>query len=179
MNPPFTFDDRSDVAALVYRAGENPDGVLAGFLRDLHGQGFDAVGLLQRSRTSGCGDAAFALFPPDDPPDAPRYGRVGDELDDRARRLVELLEERPDILVLNRFGWQEANGAGLLDVLARALVREVPVVIAVPEPLFAHWLDLTGGLSVRLPCDRAKLDSWWRSLWQPHPPGTMICERDK
>ncbi|NUB09005.1 DUF2478 domain-containing protein [Azospirillum sp. Vi22] len=63
-------------------------------------------------------------------------------MQDRGNRLTALVEERPDIVVLNRFGWQELKGAGLLEVLDLALACEVPVAIAVPEPLFARWLGV-------------------------------------
>ncbi|MGY0711259.1 DUF2478 domain-containing protein [Azospirillum argentinense] len=181
---PLVFDDRSDVAAVVYRAGDDPDRLLAGFLRDLHGQGFDAVGVLQHRRPTGTGDAAsvtFDLFPdagtPTDP--LPSPAPVGAALQDRGNRLAALVEERPDIVVLNRFGWQELNGAGLIEVLDMALAREVPVAIAVPEPLFARWLELSRGLAVRVPCDRAGLDRWWRALWQPSRSRATVCDRYK
>ena len=38
----------------------------------------------------------------------------------------------PDLLVLNKFGKVEAEGRGLLDLVAMAVDRGVPVVIGVP-----------------------------------------------
>ncbi|WP_042693847.1 DUF2478 domain-containing protein [Azospirillum sp. B506] len=181
VRPPF--DDRSDVAAVVYGSTDNPDRLLSGFLFNLQTQGFDAVGIVQVRRKAPLGGGAphgFRLLSgqgtlsSDAEPDGESLAGIG-------RRLAVLVDGRPDIVVLNRFGWQELNGAGLLDVLHLAMLREVPAVIAVPEALFPHWLDLANGLTVRLPCDRAALDRWWVSLWRAPPGGRhpTACERDK
>ncbi|WP_376966954.1 DUF2478 domain-containing protein [Azospirillum sp. A26] len=181
VQPPF--DDRSDVAAVVYGGTDDPDRLLSGFLLDLQTQGFDAVGIVQVRREApleGRPAHGFRLLSgqgspsPDDDPGGESLAGIG-------RRLAALVEGRPDIVVLNRFGWQELNGSGLLDVLHLAMLREVPAVIAVPEALFPHWLELANGLTVRLPCDRAALDRWWVSLWRAAPGGRppTVCERDK
>ncbi len=206
---PPVFDDHSEVAAVVYGGGEDPDALLAAFLRDLHRQGFDAVGIVQRHNPVHGGGAPveFTLLPDDDRAGGDRAGgdradgsqadggwavdpaRPSDPLDACGRalqgvgqRLSALVEHRPDLVVLNRFGWQECNGSGLLDVLRLAIEREVPVVIAVPEALFARWLDLANGLAVKLPCDRRSLDRWWTALWRAPAPADRrptACERYK
>ncbi len=182
VRPPF--DDRSDVAAVVYGRAEDPDTLLAGFLRDAHAQGFDAVGVVQARHDPTLNRPAavdFQMFPDESTVGAPADG-CGRALLGVGQRLARLVEQRPDIVVLNRFGWQELNGAGLLDVLQLAILREVPAVIAVPEALFPHWLDLANGLTVRLACDRGALDRWWRSLWRAPPLArrrSTTCERYK
>lgn len=85
-------------------------------------------------------------------------------------------------MVLNRFGWLEANGSGLLGVLEEAIERDIPVVIAVPEGLFARWLIVAQGLAVRLNCDRVSVDRWWQRLrCVPRTAGLNenFCERYK
>lgn len=181
VRPPF--DDRSDVAAIVYRQMDDPDALLAAFLHDLHAQGFEAVGVMQARRPPPDGGAAvdFRLFP-GERPDGGATDACGTALPMLGHRLARLVEQRPDIVVLNRFGWLELNGAGLLDVLQLAILHEVPAVIAVPEALFPHWLDLAGGLTVKLPCTRSALDRWWRSLWRAPPPAgrhPTPCEHSK
>lgn len=176
------FDDRSDVAAVVYGRADDPDTLLAAFLHDLHAQGFDAVGVVQTRHASppdGRAAIDFRLLPDEVAIGADCCGTalrgVGD-------RLAQRVGQRPDIVVLNRFGWQELNGAGLLDVLRLAIAREVPAVIAVPDALFPQWLDLAGGLMVKLPCRRDALDRWWRALWRAPPPAgrrSTACERYK
>jgi len=177
-----SFDDRSDVAAVVYGRADDPDALLGAFLRDLHAQGFDAVGVVQTRRAPSRDDRTavdFRLLPEDDATGAKSCGTALRGVGDRLARLVE---QRPDVVVLNRFGWLELNGAGLLDVLQLAILREVPAVIAVLYALFPQWLDLAEGLTVKLPCRRDALDRWWRSLWRGPPPAgrrSTACERYK
>jgi hypothetical protein len=47
-NPPPLFDSESEVAAVTFGPGEEPDVVLDRFVRDLCSKGYDAVGLMQR-----------------------------------------------------------------------------------------------------------------------------------
>jgi hypothetical protein len=81
---------------------------------------------------------------------------------------LQSLERRPDVIVLNRFGSLEVCGCGLIEVLNKAIDRDVPVLIAVPDALFRTWLNAVQGLAVKLQCDRNDLDRWWKSA-QPAP----------
>jgi hypothetical protein len=164
-----------DVAALVYQPGEDPDRSLSNFLHDLRIRGYNAAGLLQRCRP-GLQDAhdpvEFYLVP------GGSTGARGAKQDTAARcssaqlqhlcdRFLQLLERRPDIAVLNRFGSLELCGLGLIEVLNTAIDRDVPVLIAVPDALFGSWLRTVQGLAVKLR-NRNDLDRWWKSV-QPAP----------
>ena len=185
------FHAECDVAAVVYGAGDDPDAVLASFIHDLRAQGFDAAGLLQRRssrRPDTSGPAEFFLIPDADAhracwePQSSQAGYCATQLQDLGARLGLALDRRPDLIVLNRFGWLEASGSGLLSLLAHAIERDVPVAIAVPEGLFSRWLTVAQGLAVRLQCDRASLDCWWdgiRGLSSAARPHTAFCERCK
>lgn len=181
------FDGECDVAAMVYGLAEDPDAILEDFVRRLMRRGFDAVGVVQRrsaSDRSGRGTPEFLILPDDERPrpssdagDAPGAVIAGVNA-----TLSAALRRRPDALVLNRFGSLETRGGGLLDVLAQAIARDVPVAIAVPEALFANWLRLAEGLAVRVRPDARSLEAWWRSLAKS-PPATLaretFCERYK
>ena len=175
------FHSECDVATLVYGPADQPDAVLEAFVEDLRRQGFDAVGLLQRRRSrslAACDPIDYFLIEREgEGPDA-REARAaasascGSRLLDLGEQVAHILERRPDIVVLNRFGWLEASGSGLLGLLADAIERDVPVLTAVPEPLFARWLDVAQGLAVRLRCDRDSIDRWWAALGRAAlPPG--------
>jgi len=185
------FHAECDVAALVYRTAEDPDGVLAGFTYDLRSQGFDAVGLLQRHNPrerDNCEPVEFLLVPAmaaQRSCSEPRCSAVlqcGIQLQDLGERLGLALERNPDIVVLNRFGWLEANGSGLLNVLTAAIEQDIPVAIAVPEALFDRWLTVSQGLAVKLSCDRASLDRWWNAVRRSSlaaTPSSTFCEYHK
>jgi len=93
--------------------------------------------------------------------------------------LAERVKARPDILIINRFGYREAIGGGLLGVLAEALELNIPTLIAVPRALFSHWLALSNGLAVKLDCRRGEIHRWWHSV-SPRLPFTRgestFCE---
>jgi hypothetical protein len=170
------FDSQCDLAALVYGPDQNPDEVLRGFAADLDGRGYRSVGLLQLGHH--CLDPELSamlihsgerlrLFQ-----DLGRCAQgcrldVG-QLMEAGVRIAEAIDDGADLVVINRFGRQEREGKGLLHVIARALEADIPVVIAVPETGFADWLTFSGGMSVRLRCDRDALEFWWSGVSRRH-----------
>ena len=168
--PQDLFAADSDVAALVYSPGDDPDALLHSFATNLIAGGFDPVGLLQRRRGTR---VDFVLMP-----DASTVGA----LSAAAPSLLDAVRRRPDLLIVNRFGSAELSGGGLLGVLVEAVRRDVPVLIAVPRALFPDWLAFSGGLTIRLDCTRNDLDRWWASLSKPPLPWSRshtICEQMK
>jgi len=73
-----------------------------------------------------------------------------------------LAAARPDILVVNKFGRHEAAGGGFRDVIAGALMDDVPVLVGVGALNLAAFTAFTGGMAERLPPERAALMSWLR-----------------
>jgi hypothetical protein len=167
------FHSECDVAALVYGQNDDPDVLLRTFARRLIGEGFDALGVVQRRGAIDAGrpgPAKFVLLPDEGGlDDDRRYGVSGGidyaiHLEEVAARLASALRRRPDLLILNRYGSMEVAGAGLLRVLSAAIELDIPVVIAVPEALFGRWLTFASGLAVRLKPSLDALNGWWRSL---------------
>lgn len=70
--------------------------------------------------------------------------------------------DRAQILVVNKFGKQEAWGRGLAPVIAEALDREMPVLVGVNGLNLPPFLEFVGSLSTPLPPDRDKILSWCR-----------------
>jgi hypothetical protein len=176
---------------MVYGPTDDPDAILEAFIQRLVGDGFDALGVLQRRSLGDQGNfgpAEFLVLSEvdwrQDAVDIRRSKEAdsGTVLRSASATLSMALKRRPDVLVLNRFGSLESVGSGLLDVLAQAIELDVPVVIAVPEALFAKWLTLAEGLAVKLKPDLLSLDFWWRSLGKTSPSetsGATCCERFK
>ncbi len=64
----------------------------------------------------------------------------------RAIALVsDTLRERPQLLMLNKFGKAEAEGGGFRPLIAAALEQGVPVLIAVPLRNLDAWRNFAGG----------------------------------
>jgi hypothetical protein len=180
-----------DVAALVYRQGENPDALLRRFAIRRQGLGLDVLGVVQRrERNAARGTKSFELLLMSGDQLISETGSAGAmgnlsptaALDRVATYLSRELRRRPDIVILNRFGSFERAGAGLVRVLAEAIQFDVPVVIAVPEALFGDWIVAVAGLAVKVKPNLAALEHWWRSLSRAPSPGAApesFCSRFK
>ena len=167
------FDSQCDLAALVYEAHEDPDGVLHALATDLRGRGYRAVGLVQLGHH--CVDA---------PTLTAKLVHSGEELQifqdlgacakgcrldvgrllDAGVQIARAIDEGADLVVFNRFGRQELEGKGLLHLIERALSADIPVVIAVPSHRFADWIKFANGMSVKLRCNRKALETWWKTV---------------
>ncbi|HRN99905.1 DUF2478 domain-containing protein [Nitrobacter sp.] len=169
------FDAQCDLAALVYREGENPDNVLYEFASGLNASGYRAVGIVQLGRH--CIDAGLSamLMPTGehlqlhqslDQESAGCRLDVG-QLTSAGERIATTLDAGADILIVNRFGRQERKGKGFSHLIERALGDDVPVVIAVPHHHFDDLIKFTGGMTVKLHCDYESLDAWWGLVSTP------------
>ncbi|MCC2112892.1 MAG: DUF2478 domain-containing protein [Hyphomicrobiales bacterium] len=68
-----------------------------------------------------------------------------------------------DILVLNKFGKQEADGRGLRDTIAKAVAAGIPVLVALNAALIPAWDEFSGGEGVTLKPDRAEIERWLKA----------------
>lgn len=74
--------------------------------------------------------------------------------------LMGALQEKPDILILNKFGKVELEGSGLRDVIALAVEREVPAIVGVPYRNLDHWRIFSAGLADECPVAAPDLQKW-------------------
>lgn len=74
------------------------------------------------------------------------------------------IEDRVDLVVLNRFGRAESLGGGLLASLTSAVAAGMPVLTAVRAPYDAAWAQFHGGLGRELPPDLKSIVAWGRQL---------------
>jgi hypothetical protein len=188
------FDAQCDVAAVVYGSEDDPDRVLIDFADELRRSGLRPVGVVQTSRTCQSvspmfgvvmlpGGEVVSLVP--DLQDCDGGCRLdGERLAELVKRLASAITDGADLVIINRFGRSEAEGGGLIDLIAQALDADIPVLIAVPERRFADWIRFSHGMNVRLACCRESLDRWWRSVAgpatrrRPNSP-TTFCELAK
>ena len=167
-----TFDAQSDLAALVYEPHQNPDVVLRAFANDLNAQGHRAVGLVQVGHR--CVDSNLSALLVHTGERVPLLQDLdtcatGCRLDvgrllEAGTRIANAIDTGADIVIINRFGKQEREGKGLAYLIERALDADIPVVIAVSSHRFADWIKFASGMSVKLACNRASLEAWWRAV---------------
>lgn len=81
-------------------------------------------------------------------------------LTDVTARIERALQHDPDLLVLNKFGKVEAEGSGLVDPIAAAIDRGVPVIIGVPTRNLVAWRAFAGELAVEFAGDFGAIAHW-------------------
>lgn len=172
------FDAQCDLAALVYGPDQDPDAVLRAFAADLGARGLRAVGMVQAGQ---CADSSLSavllpggeklLLAQDFDPAATGCRLDLARLQNAGQRIAAAMEQGADVVIINRFGKRERDGKGLGYLVDRALDADIPVVIAVASDRFADWIRFSGGMSVKLACERAALEQWWRNVAMRGPEG--------
>ncbi|MFZ9036906.1 MAG: DUF2478 domain-containing protein [Gammaproteobacteria bacterium] len=76
------------------------------------------------------------------------------------------IAERPDLIVVEKFGDQEQNGKGLSDEILQTIATGIPLLVAVPEAALPIWQERTGELGSVLDCSEEALEQWWHGLAQ-------------
>jgi len=75
--------------------------------------------------------------------------------------LVEASLDKPlDILILNKFGKQEAEGKGLRNAIALALEAGIPVLVGLNRANTAAWSEFSAGAGRMLQPDEAEIAVW-------------------
>ena len=71
--------------------------------------------------------------------------------------------ERVDLLIINKFGKEEAHGRGLRPVIAETLIAEIPLLIGVSTRNLCDFLTFVGDSATRLKPDIEAVTAWCRN----------------
>jgi nucleoside-triphosphatase THEP1 len=71
--------------------------------------------------------------------------------------------ERVDLLIINKFGREEAHGRGLRSVIAEALIADIPLVIGVSTRNLCDFVTFVGDSATRLRPDFEAITAWCRN----------------
>lgn len=74
--------------------------------------------------------------------------------------LIDALDQELDLIILNKFGKIEAEGGGLRDVLGRAVLLDVPLIVGVPYRNLDQWRLFAGGLADECEASTAAVFRW-------------------
>ena len=183
-----TNPDLSQVGVVVYGDGLSADALIAQCAADLVATGYRLGGIVQsnahqrgRRRCDmyvkdllGGGEIKISL----DRGNEARGCRLDPDAFARINAWVErAVLERVDLLIINKFGKEEAHGRGLRPVIAEALIAEIPLLIAVSTRNLRDFLSFVGDSTTRLKPDIEAIAAWCRNAiergahhrFQPRP----------
>jgi hypothetical protein len=162
------------LAAIAYDRGFDIDRLLVAACERLSRRGIRLGGLLQVSTGAkgGCAstvhvvdlrtNTAFDIW------EERGAGSKGCRLDQRglaaaSHAIDEAIDDRVDLVIMNRFGRAESLGGGLLAAFSSAVSEGVPALTAVRAPYDFAWAKFHGGLGHELLPDVQAVVAWVES----------------
>ena len=82
-------------------------------------------------------------------------------LEEAAVLAASSIEPGVDLVVINRFGKQEAEGRGFRQAIEGAILLERPVLVGVSETNRGSWETFTGSEAEYLPCSIDAVLAWY------------------
>ena len=167
-------EDVAPFAAAVYTPKQSDKSALPDFVARLQGENLVVAGILQEGRVLP-GDKTRTIDSVDIltgnriPIKRPMKTETDCGLDVASLAatssvLQKVLEDRPDIVVIEKFGDQEQIGKGLFTEIMAIIAEEIPLIIAVPDPALEIWKEQTGDMGSYVPFTETDLYNWWTNL---------------
>ncbi len=168
--------------AYVHSTGRGDDDLLAEVAQALQAQGMRLAGAVQRNSADGtecCSRMELVLLTgrTTDPSPIGISQRLGggatgcrldpDGLERAVGRIAAMIAAEGaaiDIVVVNKFGRQEAEGGGFRPVIAQALSAGVPVLTKLSPDAAPAFAEFAGDLAEELPPERSALIDWCRAM---------------
>lgn len=161
-------------AALVYTPKQTDRSALPDFIAELKADNVRVAGILQESRVEP-GETMRTIYSLDiatgqriaikrPMTNAKDCGLDVSSLVETSAILRKALDERPDLVVIEKFGDQEQMGQGLFGEIMQVIVAGIPLLVAVPEPALGIWREQCGGMGAILQFSHDDMRHWWRGL---------------
>lgn len=185
----------SNLLAVTYSDGFAADRLIAATAFRLRDDGVKIAGLVQINtdvpgRTK-CDMAVEELYTrtrfqlSEDRGPAARGCRLDhSRLGEAAGLLIDVLDQELDLIVLNKFGKVEAEGGGLRDLIGRAVLLGIPVIVGVPYRNLDQWRHFAEGLSDECEVLGGEIDRWLAARGFPivggdrERPASRVLRRD-
>ncbi|MFO1148069.1 MAG: DUF2478 domain-containing protein [Alsobacter sp.] len=166
-----TVVDTAAVLALVYDHGPTFDLAIADIVRELKQRGLRLAGISQtnlpREGRVRCDmmveelSSGHRLKISEDRGSGAHGCRLDLSAMAEAVALVEqALETSVDLLVLNKFGKEEAEGRGFRNSMATSIERGIPVLVGVPQRNLAAFRAFCGGIAVEREAASSTVSDW-------------------
>jgi nucleoside-triphosphatase THEP1 len=172
------------LAAINYNgsSGALVDDVLAEAVRILKRDGVTVAGALQwnepvpnrrrcRMTLEDLASGCRILASEDRGPDARGCHLNASALEEAAVLAASSIEPGAGLVIINRFGKQEAEGRGFRQVIEAAILAERPVLVAISESNRASWEAFAGDEAEYLPCSLEAVLSWCSGVLPRDGPG--------
>ena len=85
-------------------------------------------------------------------------------LEEAAVLAASSIEPHIGLVIINRFGKQEAEGRGFRQAIEAAILLGLPVLVGVNETNRANWEAFTGNEAECLPCATGAILAWYGAL---------------
>ncbi|ABD89964.1 DUF2478 domain-containing protein [Rhodopseudomonas palustris] len=159
------------ILAIVYTDGGVASPYIAELGYRLREVGTSVAGIVQYKsslpRPSRCAieveelSSRFVLQLSEDEADQPFGCRIDPEaLAEAAALIAAALRKNPDVVILNKFGRLEAEGGGLREIIAEAILLGTPLIAGVPRRNLAPWRAFTKGLAEEISIGSTRLYQW-------------------
>ena len=137
------------VRGLVTEQGKDPQGLLPMQLRDLYTDEIFVISQNLGRDSRGCSLDMGGLA---------EAGKV----------LRLALDEQPDLVFINRFGYGETQGRGLCHEFSQLISAEIPVLTLVSEKYLEGWHAFSAGMAQTLPLEREAIEQWLATVRPEH-----------
>jgi nucleoside-triphosphatase THEP1 len=87
-------------------------------------------------------------------------------LAETTRIIRDAINERLNLVVVEKFGELEQDGKGLIDEIFQTIAEGIPLLISVPEAALPVWQQRSGDLGSVLDFSEQDFQQWWQSLQQ-------------
>lgn len=162
---------QSRLAAIVYSHDNPIEALLRAAVDEARGQGLRVAGMLAADDDpEACvtGDMSLrdvasgrAISICQDLGPSARACRLDPQgLAQAAGMLREQIAAGVDLVVLNKFGRAEAEGAGFADEIGLCVSGDIALLTAVPARFLPAWEEFAGGVDQRLAPDGAAIAAW-------------------
>lgn len=167
--------DQPQIAAVVYDPGEHIETLLEDAARELRRQGVRVGGLVQRSVRDNPEDrcrielesvGSGAVYPLTQALGSQSQSCALDpaKLADASMVIREAILEAADLVMVNKFGAQEAAGGGLRDEMLEIAVAGIPLLTSVPRRFLGEWHAFMSDTAVLLPMSLGAIVGWWNGV---------------
>ena len=164
--------DQLPFAAALYQPKKTDKSALGRFAEELRGQNVDLAGLLQEAhikpgesmRTIESVDlrSGHRIAIKNPMKSEGECGLDTANLVETTAVLREILQNPPQLVLLEKFGGQEQEGKGLMDEIMQIISAKIPLIISVPEPSLPIWRELTQNMGAEIGFTVPEMTDWWK-----------------